>query len=356
MRHTTTITLFLLTCVAVVQAGVRADLSGDAVVDFQTTMDMPFMTVGNPGNAGELSGEGAGGYGPDRICGAVNYDYRIGKFEVTTGQYTEFLNAVAATDTYGLYDTRMWSASNGCMIEQTGSSGSYTYSVAAEWADRPVNIVSWGDAARFANWLTNGMPTGYQDLMTTEGGSYFLNGALTIEAIQAVTRISDEDRLEGQKYYFLPSEDEWYKAAYHANDGVTGNYFDYPTSSDSPPSNEMIDPDPGNSANFLRDHASAYSRTKVGEFENSPSPYGTFDMGGNVWELNEAVMGSWRGVRGGPFYDVSHFEQASLRYNSAFVADPTGSPGVGFRIVEVPEPATLGLLGLGGVALLRRKK
>ncbi len=72
-----------------------AAISADAV-----TIDL--VTVGNPGNAGELSGAGAGGYGPNRICGAVAYTYKIGKHEVTAGQYCEFLNAVAKTgDTYG---------------------------------------------------------------------------------------------------------------------------------------------------------------------------------------------------------------------------------------------------------------
>ena len=42
----------------------------------------------------------------DRICGSVGYNYNIGKYEVTAGQYTEFLNAVARTDTYGLYNTQ----------------------------------------------------------------------------------------------------------------------------------------------------------------------------------------------------------------------------------------------------------
>jgi len=72
----------------------------------------------------------------------VDYVYQIGKYEVTNAQYIEFLNAVAETDTYGLYSTNMWS------IERSGSSGSYTYTVAADRADRPVNHVSWGDAAR----------------------------------------------------------------------------------------------------------------------------------------------------------------------------------------------------------------
>ena len=113
--------------------------------------------------------------------GAVRWyqAYNVGKFEVTTGQYTEFLNAVAAADTYGLYNTNMDTAAYefGCNIKRAGSAGAYTYSVAADWEDRPVNYVNWGDAARFANWLTNGMPTGAQDATTAENGSYDLSGS-----------------------------------------------------------------------------------------------------------------------------------------------------------------------------------
>ena len=101
------------------------------------------VPVGNTANSANSHGEGA-----------VSYDYRIGKYEVTAAQYCEFLNAVAKTDTYGLYNTLMWTATGnqmGCKIQQAGSSGSYAYSVASDWGNRPVNYVSWGDAARFAN-------------------------------------------------------------------------------------------------------------------------------------------------------------------------------------------------------------
>jgi hypothetical protein len=118
------------------------------------------VPVGHPDNPGELSGVGAGGHGPDRICGSVDYAYNIGTYEVTAGQYTALLNAVAADDTYELYHAFMWSHADGCKIERTGSSPDSSYSVALDWADRPVNYVSWGAAARFANWLHNGQPTG----------------------------------------------------------------------------------------------------------------------------------------------------------------------------------------------------
>jgi formylglycine-generating enzyme len=152
------------------------------------------VRVGNAGNDGQWSGKSYGGNGPDRICGAVSYEYDIGKYEVTAGQYCEFLNAVAGTDTYGLYNAYMWSSSEGCKIERYAGNGTtadpYQYRVAADWANRPVNYVSWADATRFANWLHKGQPMGSQDLTTTEDGSYYLNGATSNEALFAMRRHS----------------------------------------------------------------------------------------------------------------------------------------------------------------------
>ena len=324
------------------------DLNDFAVFAQQLTGPLAYVVidtllVGNPGNPGELSGGGAGGYGPDRICGAVDYVYNIGKFEVTADQYTVFLNAVAATDTYGLYNTSMDSHAYGCQITRNGTDGNYTYDFSgrpsgtvADWVNRPVNFVSWGDAARFANWLHNGQPTGDQDLTTTEDGSYYLGGATSDAELMAIAREADAT-------WVIPSEDEWYKAAYHYNDGVTGNYWDYPTESDTEPTSEAP---PGTdmtngSANYKDGDyyaiGSPYWRTEVGAYDAKPSdsPYGTFDQGGNIYEWNEAIhSGLFRGLRGGCFY--IHVTDLLAAFRAAGMEPTIESILHGFRVAEVP--------------------
>ncbi len=291
--------------------------------------DIVMVNVGNAGNAADSTG-----------YGSVGYNYQIGKYEVTAGQYTAFLSAVAATDTYGLYNIDMWSSSYGCKIERSGSSGSYTYSVASDYASRPVNYVSWYDAARYTNWLTTG---------NTESGVYTFSGG-TLQSIA-------DHQLAGATYgtaYFIPTENEWYKAAYHDKSaGTAGTYFDYPTSSDTAPGRDMTeDTNPGNNANYYASGywiGSPYYRTTVGEFELSDSPYGTFDQGGNVWEWNEADIfgdGSSRGLRGGSFAHGSVTLASSYRVSS----DPTFEDiSIGFRVSSVPEPGSIALLVSGGV-------
>ncbi len=304
------------------------------------------VPVGNPGNVADTRYASPG-------FGSVSYTYNIGKYEVTAGQYTEFLNAVAATDTYGLYTTNMWSDTQGCKILRSGSAGSYTYSVGADWANRPVNYVSWGDAARFANWMANGQPSGAQGLSTTEDGSYYLNGATSSTALMAVTR-------KPGATWVIPTEDEWYKAGYYKGGSTNAGYWEYPTTSDTAPGQDMADVS-GNNANYYTapyTHPinSPYYTTVAGEFQNSDSPYGTFDQGGNVWEWNEAVLyGSYRGLRGGSFAaddnDISGLH-ASYRANY----DPTYlSDYFGFRVSAVPEPGSAGIMLLGIVGLLRRR-
>lgn len=283
------------------------------------------VTVGHPGNPGESQIDGT--------FGNVEYVYDIGKYEVTAGQYTTFLNAVAATDTHALYSTQMWVHAHGCRIERTGGPGSCAYAVAPDWGNRPVNFVTFGDALRFANWLHNGQPSGPQDLTTTEDGSYFLNGGMGDHELEDVAR-------EPGATWVVPSEDEWYKAAYHANDGPTGSYFNYPMSRDFGISNHLTDPDPGGHATYFRNPndftiGPPYYRTEVGAHGSSASPYGTFDQGGNVTEWNESIpLFNCRGLRGGAYLWGSDGLAAGTRPIEYHSSDEFSD--IGFRVGRLP--------------------
>jgi formylglycine-generating enzyme len=280
--------------------------------------------VGDAGNAADSTS-----------YGSVSYEYNIGKYEVTAGQYTAFLNAVAATDSYSLYNSNMWSDSQGCQIQRSGSSGSYTYTVAADYADRPVNYVSYWDACRFANWLNNGQG----GAGTTEYGTYALNGVVDLSNT-SITRNTTGAT------WAVTSEDEWYKAAYYKGGGTNAGYWLYPTGSDTAPGRDLADAS-DNNANYYGTPCpiqSPYYTTVGGEFQDSDSPYGTFDQGGNVWEWNEAILfGSYHVMRGGAF----SFGGGDLQSGDRSGHDATYEvSNIGFRVSQVPEPASLGVLGI----------
>ena len=309
----------------------------------QAAITIDTVPVGNPGNAADTHGAG---------YGAVSYTYDIGKYEVTAGQYTAFLNAVGGVDTYSLYNTDMnydaFPDYHGCNIKRTASSGSYAYSVDPNWANRPVNWVSWGNAARFANWLHNGQPSGAQGLATTEDGAYYLNGATSEEALLAVSREADWK-------WAITSEDEWWKAAYYKGGSTNAGYWDYPTRTNSLPGRDMTEAtNPGNNANYCTTSyliGSPYYRTEVGEFQLSDSPYGTFDQGGNVWEWVEDAHGSYRGLRGGSFNSYDFCMLASPWYSKP----GNGEPGVGFRVSELRHPGDAngdGAVDVGDLGIL----
>jgi sulfatase modifying factor 1 len=294
-------------------------------------VNLETVAVGDPGNTGDTTG-----------FGAVAYEYRIGKYEVTINQYATFLNSVAQADPFSLYSGFMNTDANIAGILRVGSSPTYSYSVIGD-GERPIGAVSWFDAARFANWLHNGGTNG----ASTETGAYTLNGA----SRGLFFRNPDAK-------WWIPTESEWYKAAYYKGGGTNSGYWLYPTQSDAPPGNDIgggpnnanyyaggyypngaytttQSPEYSNSVNYL---------TAIGAFSGSASFYGTFDQGGNLSEWNDSVYyGSMRGLRGG-YWGTAFEGDLSATWGGA--TGPDGLGGFGFRlagavpITEVPEAST----------------
>ena len=231
-----------------------------------SAVSIDWVNVGDTGNACDDQAQGC--------FGDVAYTYQIAKFEVTNAQYAEFLNAVADTDAFGLYNTNMANVNFGGIV-QGGASGLFTYTVVPGRENRAVNWVSFYDALRFANWLHNGQPnTGSQTAATTEDGSYTFSGATTVGGRNPGAAI------------FLPTEDEWYKAAYY--DALSTSYLDFPAGSDV----QTVCAEPTADPNRANCFGSVGRATDVGDYPGSASPNGTFDQGGNLFEWNDASIGA----------------------------------------------------------------
>jgi hypothetical protein len=187
-----------------------------------------FVSVGNPNNTNDTTG-----------YGSVSYNYMIGRYLVTNCEYALFLNSIAViSDPYNTYYSDIndnninWGIGPGINpyggIERFGTAGSYYYNIRPNMANKPVLFVSWLEIARYCNWLHNGKPTGIQNNSTTEAGAYNINGATSRVPIVAKN---------ANAKYWLPTENEWYKAAYYTpnKNGTGPGYWQYATQSDTDP-------------------------------------------------------------------------------------------------------------------------
>jgi sulfatase modifying factor 1 len=289
-----------------------------------------YVPVGNPGNPGDTTG-----------FGAVPYSFSIDKYDVTNSQYAEFLNTKDPTgaNTLGLWNNQMADATYGGINFDAGNADGSKYAVITGTENDPVIAVNWYDAIRFANWLNNGQGNG-----DTEMGAYTLGplgaGGVPING-NSITR-------NAGARVFLPSENEWYKAAYY--DPATGSYFQYPTSSNTLPIGSSPTP-LANHANFFP--GGPFTHTEVGAYSGTTSPYGAFDMAGNVWQYDEAlissVSGLERGIKGGSFFGIADESGSVIR---SVQSPDSGDVDIGFRVASIPEPSSLALCGLGAISLL----
>lgn len=285
----------LFVAVSMVISGAHADSFGTGSNPF----NIDFVNIGHAGNVADSTG-----------YGAVGYDYRMGTYEVTIDQ---FAKARAADSRIG-----------------DGNENPYGIGVDATAA------CTWLEAAKFANYLTSG---------TYNGGAYQFTDANTFTGVDR-----DAAVIAYGTVYVLPTEDEWYKAAYLKSDG--SDYTLYASGNSIP----GVETD----ANY-GGRSGAYSTPwdvgTGGASENN----GTFDMNGNVWEWNESAWDGnlnrpdeFRVMRGGSFDNAEN----TLRSSTRGADWPTGGHGsVGFRVAAIPEPSSIAMIGLvSGSALFIRRR
>ncbi|MEI6606084.1 MAG: SUMF1/EgtB/PvdO family nonheme iron enzyme, partial [Verrucomicrobiota bacterium] len=277
-----------------------ASLSIDTFGTGENAFTMNFVDIGNPGNANDTSPAGYGG---------VANAFRMSSYEVSVD-----------------------------MVSKANTAGSLGITYTSRTADMPATSVSWNEAARFVNWLnaSSGSVAAYK--FTTSGVND--NIALWTSG-DAGYNAANPFRNSNAKY-FLPSENEWYKAAYYDPNKTGGaGYWDYATGSDSAPT--AVASGTASGTAVYNGQSSPADITLAGGL----SPYGTMGQGGNVWEWMETEYdgvndssGSSRGLRGGSWDSVDYYLASSFRSDS----DPSDEGNlVGFRVASselaaVPEP------------------
>jgi len=295
--------LSLLVAVGLIgSASVYADTFGSGANQF--TID--FTTIGNPGNAAD----------PLTGYGSVGYNYRIATYETSINQI------LSAT-------------SNGLVGVSAGSQYWNT-----NW-NTPAFGISWLQAAAFVNWLntSTGHHAAYN--LTYTGGVYSM--ALW-QSGQSGYDPSNPFR-NSLSTYFLPSENDWYKAAYYdpnKNSG-SGGFWLYPTGSDTPPT--PIDNQNAGSVSGTAIYNGQYSydlnRAAAVNKAGGLSPYGTMGQGGNVWDMTESTYdgantdpSALRVARGGTWETSDIYLQSTHRQPNDF-NNPDGYGVQGFRVASV---------------------
>ncbi|MEM8954045.1 MAG: SUMF1/EgtB/PvdO family nonheme iron enzyme [Verrucomicrobiota bacterium] len=279
---------------------------------------MAFVEVGDAGNGDDDMYESP--------FGGTGYEYGIGKYEVSEDAVTK---------------------ANG--------EGGLGITQSSRGANRPATGISWNEAARFVNWLNTS--EGYQAAYRFE----FQPGDVGYSANQNILLWDSIDawQLDGENLYrhksaryFLPSEDEWFKAAFY--DGDLGVYYNYATASDVTPTAVESGTLDG-TAVFGRQSSPAEVFSAGGL-----SAYGTMGQSGNVFEWIESadeapndLAAESRVLRGGIWNEPSPFLQSTSRIDAQTTYEDFG---VGFRVAIVPEPSAMLMVFIGGIGMLCRRR
>jgi formylglycine-generating enzyme len=317
-----TLGLVLLSDISLVTPVLAAITTTDSFGSGVNAFTMDFVTVGDPGNTADTTGA-------PNPAGAVGYTYRMGSYEVSED-----------------------------MINKANAEGGLGISKDTRGTNKVATAISWNEAARFVNYLnvTSGSTPAYKFITQPGDGGYSANANITQWAPgDAGYDVTNPFRNRNANY-FLPSENEWYKAAYYSS---SGTYYDYTTGSDTIPTAVVSGTVEATAVYGQSLSTGPADITSAGGL----SPYGTMGQGGNAWEWLESEYdgvnnspGSPRGVRGGSWSNAAAVN--SMANSFRWYNDPAveGNSSTGFRVASVPEPSAMVLAVLFGAGLVCRRK
>ncbi len=246
-----------------------------------------FVTIGAPGNRGVTPFE-APDWDFDRFgtFGDVGYRYRITRTEVTNAQYFQFINLYFNTpgtlrDGGGL--------GTGIGVDGFDPQGDPILFI-SQGAEHAPADPTWQFAARYMNWLHNDKGTRLEDFET----GVYDTSTFGVDP-NTGARTDQVSRSPGARY-FLPSFDEWTKAAHYDPDrygsGQEG-YWYYPGGSDDPLVSGLPG-EPGAETGVGQDPPEYFLSFPVASFPDTDAPWGMLDASGGVSEWTETVLEPFR--------------------------------------------------------------
>ena len=267
----------------------------------------------------------SGSTNPASGYGIVSSSYRMGTYEISNDQWTKFKAAYGAvtgnlSDAYNTNPTK-WAGTN---VATTAA--------------------SWLEAAQFVNYLnTSTNHAAAYKFTGTQGTTNYIYTEWT--STDAGYNASNTTR-NSNAFYFLPTENEWIKAAYW--NGTSLQTYANASAGD------LISGAP-NPAKWNYSQVSATSGSGPWNVSSGGQELnGTFNMMGNVAEWNETITNptnSIRGIRGGSYYASSSSIPSSYRnYNVPWYE----STDVGFRVASVALPPTQRTVTADSISLGRQ--
>lgn len=329
--------------------------AGHSRADIDPQSGIDFVRIGAPGNA-PWSGTTPPTIGDMALGrGQVNYEYQIGRLEVTTSQWAEFFSAALDRPAN---DRLPWIAAPtfwGAVGTAPTTPGGQRFAVPAGNEMRAVGNISWRVAAMYCNWLHNGKST---------DRDAFMNGAYDVSQFSGIERFTDQLTHNAGAKYWIPTWDEWLKAAHYdpdKNGPDQGGWWTYSNGTDQ----QLIGGPPGvGQANFgWRDGANSQWTTLLGAYPDTQSPWGLLDVAGGTAEWTEGVLfgagdtkyrvyeGSYWGSSPGFAISDAAFSAGGASFPSIDFLD------LGFRIATtVPNPPSASVLIASLLLLSRRRR